>query len=315
VDLDLASTKRDKPVVAIEVKNLTTREQRVPTIYLKANEPWQVERDRIVADSALPAGETLRHTVSVRGRKARQGEVSFDVSVSLADPSAPLVVTRSIRYALFAPKPAALVIDGQLNDWPDDAAVEIGATPQQRELTQWRGPKDFSCRWYCAWDAAALYFAVEIRDDVHHQAYLADTADTMWLDDSVQIGIDLAGDAKPSANVPQYDGINDVEFGLMLSKAGAVLHFWSKPNGPPGVVMLDDYVIVRDEKEKVTRYELAMPWSIMGVVEPPVGKWIGMNILVNDNDGTDRRGWMEWAPGIGYSKDPSKFPKVLLLPN
>ena len=315
VDLDRANTKPDRPVVAIEVQNLTTREQSVPTIYLKVNDPWQVERDRIVPDSALPAEATIRHTVSLRGPVARPGEVSFDVSVSLADARTPLTVARSVRYALFAPKPVGLVVDGQLDDWPKEAAIEIGAAPRQRELTDWGGPEDFSCRWYCAWDAAALYLAVEVNDDVHHQTYLADTADTMWLADSVQIGIDLAGDAKPSANVPQYDGINDVEFGLMLSKAGPVLHFWNKPHGPPGVVTLDDYTIVRDEKAKVTRYELALPWSALGVAEPPVGKWMGMNILINDNDGTDRRGWMEWAPGIGYSKDPSKFPKVLLLPN
>ncbi len=36
-----------------------------------------------------------------------------------------------------------------------------------------------------------------------------------------------------------------------------------------------------------------------------------MNILVNDNDGEGRRGWLEWAPGMGFTKDPSRFPKVL----
>ncbi|MGN0178996.1 MAG: hypothetical protein ACI4DY_06090, partial [Monoglobaceae bacterium] len=36
------------------------------------------------------------------------------------------------------------------------------------------------------------------------------------------------------------------------------------------------------------------------------------SILVNDNDGTGRRGWMEYGGGIGGVKDTSKFLEIPL---
>ena len=35
------------------------------------------------------------------------------------------------------------------------------------------------------------------------------------------------------------------------------------------------------------------------------------NLLVNDNDGEGRDGWIHIAPGIGDSKNPDKFPFVV----
>ena len=35
------------------------------------------------------------------------------------------------------------------------------------------------------------------------------------------------------------------------------------------------------------------------------------NLLVNDNDGEGRRGWIAIAPGIGERKDPSLFPFII----
>ncbi|HQM50317.1 MAG TPA: hypothetical protein PLJ71_16640 [Candidatus Hydrogenedentes bacterium] len=45
---------------------------------------------------------------------------------------------------------------------------------------------------------------------------------------------------------------------------------------------------------------------------PPDTRCPGLNILATDSDGARRRGWVEWAPGIGQNKGPGKFPKVLL---
>jgi hypothetical protein len=35
-----------------------------------------------------------------------------------------------------------------------------------------------------------------------------------------------------------------------------------------------------------------------------------MSLLVNDNDGAGRKGWLEWTPGIGQTKDPSQYVPV-----
>ena len=63
-----------------------------------------------------------------------------------------------------------------------------------------------------------------------------------------------------------------------------------------------------------TIYELAIPWSELlkdQAVEP--GLVVGFSLLVNDNDGTGRRGWIEYNSGIGLAKDPSMFGDLLLI--
>ena len=38
---------------------------------------------------------------------------------------------------------------------------------------------------------------------------------------------------------------------------------------------------------------------------------IRFNLLINDNDGEGRDGWIQIAPGIGDEKNPGKFPFVI----
>ena len=42
-------------------------------------------------------------------------------------------------------------------------------------------------------------------------------------------------------------------------------------------------------------------------------KTIGVNVVVNEDDGAGREGWLEWTPGVGLSKDPSLFAAVSLI--
>jgi len=37
----------------------------------------------------------------------------------------------------------------------------------------------------------------------------------------------------------------------------------------------------------------------------------GFSLLVNDNDGGPRKGWLQWSPGIGVKKDLALFKPVV----
>jgi len=39
---------------------------------------------------------------------------------------------------------------------------------------------------------------------------------------------------------------------------------------------------------------------------------MSVSMLVNDNDGAVRKGWIEWGSGIGTGKDPALFRPVRL---
>ena len=58
-----------------------------------------------------------------------------------------------------------------------------------------------------------------------------------------------------------------------------------------------------------TVYELQIPWSELfweGYVPDP-SKEYHFSLMANDNDGSGRRGWIEYCSGIGTHKDVTLF--------
>ena len=311
--LDGESTKPDRPFVAVEITNAGRQAATPPPVHLQVHSPlWKPSEDRIASDEPLPPGGKRAHSVALTGVRPGDSEVACRVSARLFDGETQTRAERTIRYLVAGAAPRGFVADGALGEWRDHRPIEIGNTPDQREFAGWGGRDDCAAQWYCASDGRALYFAAEVTDNVHHQPVDAAAADTMWRSDSIQIAFDVAGDAQPVSNVPQYDGENDVEIGLALSLDGPMAYAWVNPKGETGLLAVEGFAVVRDEAAQATRYEIAIPWPQLGLAEAPVGRWMGMNVLVNDNDGEGRRGWLEWAPGIGYTKDPSQFPRVLM---
>ena len=64
-----------------------------------------------------------------------------------------------------------------------------------------------------------------------------------------------------------------------------------------------------------TIYEVAIPWEqiLPTDVKPTEGFSLGFSLLINDNDGTGRRGWIEFMSGIGVAKNPAFFGELLLI--
>ena len=67
-----------------------------------------------------------------------------------------------------------------------------------------------------------------------------------------------------------------------------------------------------DRDGSTTSYELRLP----GFEVPPLrlahGARLGFSLLVNDDDGAGRDGWLEWTPGIGHAKVPGAFGRLVL---
>ena len=312
IGLDLEQTLPGRTVTAVEVTNTGNHPRTVPPILLTSSPTsWTMDTVQIEDKDPLPTGASRKHLVNLTSQDPRGAEVAFDVEARLFDGDLQSKAARTLRYATAVPKPEAFAADGDLSEWPEGGAIAIGRVEDQRELTGWTGPEDCSGRWWCGSDADALYFVAAIRDDVHHQP--SDTApDEMWRADSIQIGLDMAADAASVANVPQYDADNDYEIAFAVTDDGPRVYVLVNPTRQGQPLTLKDCAIVRDEAAKETRYEVAIPRRELGLDSAPSGRWIGMNVIVNDNDGNARKGWLQWAPGIGYTKDPSRFPKVLL---
>jgi hypothetical protein len=238
------------------------------------------------------------HFLSVIPQGNWQGQGTVQVQAS--DGNATDTASVSVEVVP-AQKPAAytalekhdIVIDGSLLEFGDSKEVVL-SPPDHWAGLQGDMPSvlDIQARFRVAWEPGALYVAVEVTDDVHSNEYEPDMS---WMGDSVQIAVDGANDK----NGPGYDG-NDWEVGAALLQEVPSAGCWHKPDG----FTTCPVQVSGKRVGNMTRYEIKIPGDFSGQV--------GLSVLVNDNDGAGRDGWLEWTPGVGFAKDPSFYGNVFL---
>jgi hypothetical protein len=145
---------------------------------------------------------------------------------------------------------------------------------------------------------------VEVTDD-HHTQQAEGSA--IWSGDGLQIGI---GIANGNGSVPlEYH-----ELGVAMDDNGRLSNWrWLAPRGFSSNGSFElQYAVSR--KNQKTVYEMAIPW-----IELTKATWFvekGMKLkfsmLVNDNDGNGRKGWLEYNSGIGTAKDIHAFGDLFL---
>lgn len=201
-----------------------------------------------------------------------------------------------------------LQIDGNLNEWKEVPRLKLGTGERlhhaekvfEPEGAKWQGPADLSAEVALAWDAKNLYLAVETVDDKFPVA-----GEQYWQGDSVQFAIDTGHEKSDEPDE------NDYEVGLGLAKNAVETFFDFAPEGSniqPNHVKS----AVRATKKGYI-VECAVPWKHIGIGDIAKRSTIGYSFLINDNDGKGRK-WLEWASGIGMSKDPSLYATLRLLP-
>ncbi len=175
--------------------------------------------------------------------------------------------------------------------------------------TVWEGPQDLSARLWLRWDEGKFYIGLVVRDDVHRQ--LADRALDMWQGDSVQLGFDAEGNA-PTERPDGWDGIDDSEWEMGLFQGQPEL---LRTTGPGGFAVSRiegvDFSVRREGD--VTIYVAAFPWEVLAPATGEEGTIFSFNFIANDDDGNGREGWLGITGGIGETKAPRLFRKVLLV--
>lgn len=194
--------------------------------------------------------------------------------------------------------PAAPSLDADLSDWPASVRpVRMPAESGVVMLDGRGGDDDLSANVRVAADLRCLYLGVAVRDDVHS----APAGQVAWTNDSLQV----AFDPKHEQTVGGY-GPNDSEYSLMLDSDGEPrVECWAAAKGL-GDRSADIRLAVK-RTAGMTTYEVAFPWEAIGVTPGAAGPVFGMNVLVNDNDGAGRRGYIELTEGIGKTKEPSAY--------
>ena len=111
------------------------------------------------------------------------------------------------------PVKGAVTIDGSLADWwaSGPEPVWMGRAEQVKK-SEWGGLRDAGGAAFFLYDSKSLYFGAVVYDDRHLQTRVRDS---FWLGDSVQVALDVLG----NATVPGYRDENR-EIGFALTPEG-----------------------------------------------------------------------------------------------
>ena len=237
------------------------------------------------------------HTETIEILPANSSE-PLDVTADIVIDDQELRVAKQLFYAKV---PSAQInVDGKADDWKNIERIKLSQwikTPYLKEkIEDPSGPKDLSAQMALAYDARNFYVLVEVDDDVHFEPYAAGQA---WEGDSVQ----LAFDTNPT------DEHNRAEMDFALSDSGEEIEVLRPLNSIDSAAV--QYRIRRVGGKTI--YELAFPLAALHMKSRGPGTRLGFSLLVNENDGAIREGWLRWSAGIGSTKDPGKYGQLIFV--
>ena len=181
------------------------------------------------------------------------------------------------------------VLDGSLSDWSDDGAVTVDAlTAAAFDCAAATAtclppsPGDASMEVRSRWTPHMLYFAVSVRDDT----IVTDNPEAWYLDDGIEISIDGFNDVS-------WNGPDD--HGYSLTADGRAL---DKGNSTPLQAVIGHRFGGWDA-------EIAIPVSSIGAGTLDVGRLMGLNLgLIDDDDGDDWESKLAWTGTGTWQVDP-----------
>jgi len=192
--------------------------------------------------------------------------------------------------------------DGVLDEWGEPVVIIQDATtlypthlryPSIHCADPWRGPADMSIKSFLGWDGEALCIAAEVTDD---RQFNTQHGEWLFDGDAMQVGL-------VNADGMQWN------VGLALTEeAGVAFHQWSAPDDT--LLQTATYAVVRDDEARVTRYELRLPLSSLGLTPGSACSYYLM--FFDDDSGNGSRYRFQWAPTVADPFKRDQFPRVVL---
>lgn len=193
---------------------------------------------------------------------------------------------RKVRRPLIDGLPAA-------EDWQGAQTLTLDQARQwYHDNTQapgnWEGPQDLSGKLSFLWDANCLYLRCMVRDDI----FANPGADNrLWDMDGLQILVD------PFRAQAQTLGRYDIALGLGQKGAQAWCHLSASGTAPVGEAT-DIRVITDMGARGDIEYRVAIPWARLAPFAPQAGANLGLSLIINEDDGEGRCGFMAWFSGV-----------------
>ena len=184
------------------------------------------------------------------------------------------------------------VIDGQSDEWSDVPAMRLDREDMSRGLT---GTNDLSGSLRLLWDQDAIYFFLEVQDDIHH----APDRKSGWENDCMQFIFDAYMNG-PGGGYSDHNR----DFCLSDTPDGPVVSMYTRTDHEVLTWMSPKSSV---QPDGVRVFEMAMPWSHLSPTHPWVLGRMGFSFSINDNDGSGFKGARFWTHGMLWGRDPAKF--------
>lgn len=268
------------------------REEREIELHLSAPQGVRVTPENM--GSSLKAGEKRNAVFQLRATSSFSGSLTrpetLDLQLLLDGQSIERIPIALIRKRAAGEALALLKDSGQYNSLVPSAPGN--------EFLYWKGPDDLSAKIFLDCDGNDLRLRVDVTDDLAVQEH---RGNDLWKGDSVQLGIALPG----------QKGIWKVGF-ARLADGRADVFCWNRPMGFPDPAAAIRLTVQRDETDKLTRYDVRISLASLGISRQTLRSGFRFNLIVNDNDGKLREGYLAAAPGMGTGEDSSLWPVVIL---
>ncbi len=243
---------------------------------------------------ALPEGAIVDNKLSLKAEVSIENGDSYNIE-------------QEITPNVCAHMETTPTIDGKLEpgewnlnssaDLKDGNFVYIDGNP-------YGGETDLSGKLYMAWDDDNFYLGADITDDI-------------FSDDKLQGGVLYRSDGIQFAMAPSRGSSTLAQFDI--AKVGGVDLLQVDRHWDADMIgMLDTskYELAIEREGTTTSYELRLPWSVIFGDDYMVEKngELAMTFLVNENDGTVRRGYYEYGSGMGSgSANSSQYNSFYML--
>ncbi|MFA6103079.1 MAG: beta-galactosidase [Victivallaceae bacterium] len=197
---------------------------------------------------------------------------------------------------------AGRIFDTQMNA-TDTVSLPWLPADKYVAMNQEKPQEGLAARFAAALDSSGMDLLVEVNDRIHHQIW---TDGNIYQGDSVQLALDAAGKGLAE---------DRLEISAALTPKGPLL--WKEAMPPLGGDLPSRITFARKPlqygkiavektatglcyKIHVDRDDL-YPFSYIS------GQPVRFSLLINNNDGGSRAGYLEWASGIGNAKDPAQY--------
>lgn len=165
----------------------------------------------------------------------------------------------------------------------------------------WTGPEDLSAEGWLAATATHLKVRVVVTDDRHVQPR---SGNDLWKSDSIQLDFMIPGQP------------GQWEFSVARHDDGRpLLHAGLLPTGFDASAAARQASLVTTETDAGVQYDLELSLKSLGLTRDQLKQGIYLSLLINEDDGQGRDGWIALSTGIGDGKDPSAYPLFVLQPS